>query len=107
MAATAASSPIRPLTMMKGRSTNPLRLSNPSAANELKAGMEWSEMTRSQLRPSSAASMSAEVSTRSQVGSYPPLRNLHQEQGVVLGVLDEQDFERHAHSGTSSAQATA
>src|SRR5215217_5021897 len=76
MAETAASSPIRPLTMMKGRSTKPLRLSNPSAANELKAGMESSEMTRSQLCPSSAASMTAAVSTRSQVRSYPPLRNI-------------------------------
>src|SRR5215203_4275769 len=76
MAETAASSPIRPLTMMKGRSTNPLRLSNPSAANELKAGIEWSEMMRSQLPPSSAASMAAGVSTRSQAGSYPPLRNI-------------------------------
>src|SRR5918993_322315 len=76
MAETAASSPIRPLTMMKGRSTNPLRLSNPSAANELKAGIEWSEMMRSQLPPSSAASMAAGVSTRSQARSYPPLRNI-------------------------------
>src|SRR5918994_5202056 len=54
----------------------PLRLSNPSAADELKAGMEWSEMTRSQGPPSSAASISCGVSTRSQVGSYPPLRNV-------------------------------
>src|ERR671921_2220248 len=76
MAETAASSPIRPLTMMKGRSTNPLRLSNRSAANELKPGIEWSEMMRSQLPPSSAASMAAGVSTRSQTGSYPPLRNI-------------------------------
>src|SRR5215208_2324769 len=76
MAETAASSPIRPLTMMKGRSTSPLRLSNPSAANELKAGMEWSEMMRSQPPPSSAASMAAGVSTRSHAGSYPPLRNI-------------------------------
>src|SRR5215203_1127636 len=39
-----------------------------------------------------------------------PAQHPHQEQGVVLGVLDEQDFERHAHSGTSpasSAQATS
>src|SRR5215212_1292323 len=76
MAETAASSPIRPLTMMKGWSTNPLRLSNRSAANELKPGMEWSEMMRSQLPPSSAASMAAGLSTRSQTGSYPPLRNI-------------------------------
>src|SRR5215207_2623395 len=40
----------------------------------------------------------------------PPAQHPHQEQGVVLGVLDEQDIERHTHSVTSpasSAQAAA
>src|SRR5829696_1405933 len=35
-----------------------------------------------------------------------PAQHPHQEQGVVFGVLDEQDSELHTHSGTSSAQAT-
>src|SRR5215208_4687090 len=41
-------------------------------------------------------------------GAVPtPAQHPHQEQGVVLGVLDEQDSERHTHSGASSAQAKA
>ena len=58
-----------PLTMMKGRSAKPLLLSSSSAANELKAGMEWSAITRSHSRSSRAVSMASAVSTRSLSGS--------------------------------------
>src|SRR3712207_8230688 len=49
IAATATSSPILAETIMNGRSS-PLRCKSSSAADELKLGMEWSEITNSQSR---------------------------------------------------------
>jgi hypothetical protein len=53
-----------PETIMKGRSS-PLRCRSCNAAEELKVGMEWSEITNSQSRASRAASIPSAVSTLS------------------------------------------